>query len=56
MSKATEKDAVNVVAFAKAIADDTRQQIMALCCGKLKLTFAPEQNMTQTVRRELRNK
>jgi hypothetical protein len=28
MSKAAEKDAVDVVACAKAIADDTRQQIM----------------------------
>jgi ArsR family transcriptional regulator len=111
MIKATQKDTVDVVAFAKAIADDTRQQIMTLCCcrrmnvgdlaeaigvtqptashhlailrdaglvtiaregretyytlnqerisvccGKLMLTFAPEENVTQTVKRELRTK
>jgi DNA-binding transcriptional ArsR family regulator len=109
MSKAA-KETVDVVAFAKAIADETRQRIMALCCcrrlnvgeiareigmtqptashhlavlrdaglvtieregretyytlnqaritlccGKLMLTFAPEQPVTQTVKRELRN-
>lgn len=31
MSK-PQKETVDVVAFAKAIADETRQQIMALCC------------------------
>jgi DNA-binding transcriptional ArsR family regulator len=31
MNKAA-KETVDVVAFAKAIADETRQQIMALCC------------------------
>lgn len=31
MSKPQEEK-IDVVAFAKAIADDTRQQIMALCC------------------------
>lgn len=111
MSKAKEKDTIDVVAFAKAIADDTRQQIMSLCCctrmnvsdiaesigvtqptashhlailrdaglvtiekegretyyslnqaritvccGKLMLTFAPEESVTQTVKRELRAK
>jgi ArsR family transcriptional regulator len=111
MSKATEKDTVDVVAFAKAIADDTRQRIMTLCCctrmnvgdiaeaigvtqptashhlailrdaglvtieregretyyslnqeritvccGKLMLTFAPEQKVTRTVKREMRDK
>lgn len=110
MSK-PHKETVDVVAFAKAIADDTRQQIMALCCcrrmnvgdiareigvaqptvshhlailrdaglvtveregretyytlnqaritvccGKLMLTFAPEQNVTKTVGRELHKK
>jgi ArsR family transcriptional regulator len=100
-----------VVAFAKAIADDTRQRIMTLCCctrmnvgdiaeaigvtqptashhlailrdaglvtieregretyyslnqeritvccGKLMLTFAPEQKVTRTVKREMRDK
>jgi ArsR family transcriptional regulator len=110
MSKA-EKETVDVVAFAKAIADDTRQQIMSLCCctrmnvgdiaqaigvtqptashhlailrdaglvtieregretyytlnqaritvccGKLMLAFAPEEDVTRTVKRELRNK
>lgn len=110
MSK-PQKEAVDVVAFAKAIADDTRQQIMALCCcrrlnvgdiareigvtqptashhlailrdaglvtveregretyyslnqarvtvccGKLMLAFAPEEDVTRTVKRELRKK
>lgn len=104
-------DKVDVVAFAKAIADETRQQIMSLCCcqrmnvgdiaqaigvtqptashhlailreaglvtieregresyytlnqeritvccGKLMLAFAPEETVTQTVKRELRAK
>jgi DNA-binding transcriptional ArsR family regulator len=110
MSKAKEKDTIDVVVFAKAIADETRQRIMALCCcrrmnvgdiaqeigvtqptashhlailrdaglvtleregretyyslnqaritvccGRLMLAFAPEQPVTQTVKRELRN-
>lgn len=111
MSKAANREKIDVVVFAKAIADETRQQIMALCCcrrlnvsdiareigvtqpttshhlailrdaglvtleregretyyslnqtritmccGKLMLTFAPEETVTQTVRRELLDK
>ena len=110
MSKSV-KETVDVVAFAKAIADETRQQIMALCCcrrlnvgdiaqqigvtqptashhlailrdaglvtieregretyyslnqaritvccGKLMLTFAPEEDVTRKVKRELKGK
>ncbi len=109
MAKKT-KDMLDVVEFAKAIADDTRQQIMKLCCcqrltvsdittqigvsqptvshhlailrdadlvtaeregretyyslnceritvccGKLMLTFAPQEPVTRTVQRELLN-
>lgn len=32
MSKSTKPQSVDAVAFAKAIADDTRQRIMRLCC------------------------
>ncbi len=108
MSKAA-KETVDVVAFAKAIADETRQQIMLLCCcrrlnvgdiarqigvaqptashhlailrdaglviieregratyyslnqaritvccGKLMLTFAPEEDLSHKVKRELK--
>lgn len=111
MSKTAERETVDVVAFAKAIADETRQQIMTLCCcrrmnvgdiaasagvtqptashhlailrdaglvsieregretyytlnqeritvccGRLMLAFAPEENVTRTIKRELRNK
>lgn len=110
MSKA-ERETVDVVVFAKAIADETRQQIMSLCCcrrlnvgdiaqqigvtqptashhlailrdaglvsieregretyyslnqaritvccGKLMLTFAPEEDVTRKVKRELKGK
>jgi DNA-binding transcriptional ArsR family regulator len=32
------------------------QARITVCCGKLMLTFAPEQDVTQTVERELRTK
>jgi DNA-binding transcriptional ArsR family regulator len=32
MMKAKNRDLLDVIEFAKAIADDTRQQIMRMCC------------------------
>lgn len=110
MTKAKNREMLDVIEFAKAIADDTRQQIMKLCCcrrlsvseitdkigvsqptvshhlailrdaglvtaeregrethytlnceritvccGQLMLAFAPQEQVTQTVQRELLN-